>query len=676
MRLLDRIDRVIGFAPDNPIAAEFGRERIRSIRRFIFVYYLSILAPFLGAAAHHADHIASKVMGGIILLAVLLRFRHWVFPVPAAKSEDINPVAARVTAAMVTILSLSQFAFYAALAFTGATEWRGSLLLIAIGVIAGLTQAAALTGIIFASRVIFFGLIAPLVVSIPMLMPAFDMPVSLAVALLCAIAFRLAEASHDTQLQLFKTRYDADITRRRAESMNGELFTARKAAEREANIDGLTGARNRFAFLRDVSACIEDGHAGILMLVDLDRFKPINDLYGHHAGDIALRYVTRRLSRALPGDAIIGRLGGDEFGVFLRFGDGHQDVEDLTRACDAALARLRRPIRVANSTVTLGSSGGARLLGPETADMEQALRDADTALYAAKRDGMETVRMFDGELHEVAMRAKAVEAALLSLDPGKALTLVYQPIFNLETGELSCFEALARWKDPVLGTVSPMEFIPMAEQLGRIEAITFALLERALSFAREWAAPCGLSFNLSAAHICSADAATQIVDVVQRSGFPADRLQFEITETAMLVNFDVARRNVEALRAAGCRLALDDFGAGFASLVHLREIRFDRVKIDGSLTYAARTPDGRDMLRGVITMIEAMKLEAVAEYVATDHDLANVCELGAGFGQGFHLSAPLDEEGVRALLRYSAAEGAKPVRGRGMDNVIPFGRTA
>ena len=654
MTALRRIDRIIGFESDNAIAVEFGRERIRSVRKIIHLYYLAILAPFVGVAWVKWDHPATRLVGMILLIAVALRFRHWMVPQPSGKSEDVNPIAARITGGMVILLSCAQTYFYLSVAFAIAAaspQGVGWLQVLGLGLLTALAQGAALTGIIFASRVIFFCFVLPLVLAILYLFAAENLVASSAVVVLTAVSFYLAETSHKMQLRLFKAQYDADQALLRMEKVNLELTDARRNVQHRAEYDDLTEVRNRFAFIRDVEEMLADGRCGLLALVDLDRFKPINDLYGHHAGDQVLRYVARRLQRVVPPHAIVGRLGGDEFGLFVSGPDCVNELSSLVAMCDRALDHLRRPIRLSNTVVRVGASAGARLVASNTTDVGQALREADVALYVAKREGGETTKLFDQKISDETLRTHAIEAELIKLDSDEYLSLAYQPIVNLRTGDLASFEALARWYHPTLGEVSPVQFIPIAERLGRIREIMLTLLEKALEFAADWQPPCRLSFNLSAAHICSEDAADEIVALISRKQFPSNRLQFEITETAMLVNFEVARRNVEILRSAGCRIALDDFGAGFASLVYLREIKFDKVKIDGSLIREARHPKGRDMLRGVIKMIEAMKLESVAEYIATAEDHEAALALGAGFGQGFYLGRPLSRGGVLDLLR-------------------------
>ena len=665
MDFWQRIDRMIGFESDNEVNVAFSRERVKSVRAVIHLYYLTILASFAGFAWIYRDLTVTKIVGAVIAAAVLLRFRHWTAPPAEGTTEDVNPVAARLTGLMVVLLSITQATFYVILALAEAERFPGDLRwgpVLAIGVLTALIQGAALTGIIFASRVIFFLFVLPLVLTVLYLFAGENLPASLAVVLLAAVSLYLSEVSHRIQLRLFKAQYDADQALVSMEKTNLELVNARRQAQRQAETDGLTGVRSRFAFIRDVEAKLAGGQSGLLAVIDLDRFKPINDLYGHHAGDVVLRHVARRLRRSLPQGAVVGRLGGDEFGLFLAGVSSSEKIGELVARCDHALAQLRKPMRLANALVSIGGTAGARVLGSDAADVGRALRDADAALYVAKREERETTKLFDDEIRGETARLRSIEADLMKIGTIEQMSLAYQPIVNLRTGELSSFEALARWHHPTDGEIPPSLFIPAAERLGQVSEITLALLERALEFAADWEPPCRLSFNLSAAHICSEEAARDIVEVIDRCQFPPHRLQFEITETAMMVNFEVARANIEVLREAGCRIVLDDFGAGFASLIYLREIKFDKVKIDGSLVRNAREQQGRDMLRGVIRMIEAMKLECVAEFIETLADRDAALELGAELGQGFYLGRPLDRQGVLELLKRHREPQSKNVR--------------
>jgi diguanylate cyclase (GGDEF)-like protein len=667
---LKRIDSIIGFFDDDPFTEKFSRERIRSVRQTIFVYYLAILLPFAAVAVNFPSELPTRIVGTVLLLAVVLRFKHWALPPPPEKREDVSPAAARLTAMMVLILSLAQAYFYLALSLSVVTydpDGFGWSQIFGLGLLSGLIQGAALTGVLFASQVIFFCFLFPLVTAALFLFPAGNLFMPLSLAGIVAIGFYLAVLSHKAQLNLFRAQFDADAALERTEKANGELIEARRSAQYRSEFDALTGVRNRYAFMRDIEAQLDRGSSGVLVVIDLDRFKPINDHYGHYAGDIVLRFVARRLQRALPKNAIVGRLGGDEFAVFVAGKPQTSDTCELVARCDRALAQLRRPMRLSNAYVTIGGSAGGRIVEAGQTTVAQALQDADSALYVAKREGLETLKLFDDHIRDEAMRLAAIDTEMSKRDALDHFSLAYQPIVNLRTGEISSFEALARWHHPLLGEIQPSQFIAIAERNGLIREITIALLCKALNFAKDWEPPCRLSFNLSAAHICGDNAASEIIALVEASGIQPNRLQFEITETAMLINFDVARRNIEILREAGCRIALDDFGAGFASLVYLREIKFDKVKIDGSLIRGARDTAGRDMLNGVIKMLSAMKLESVAEYIATEADHETALLLGAEFGQGYFLGKPMRDTQVSTLLeetRQRALEATERRSGR------------
>ncbi len=646
MKIVERFDRMIGFSGEDANLVEFGRERIRSVRDIIFVYYLAILVPFASIAASFPDRLPTQIVGGFLLLAVLLRFRHWVSPPVEGQSEDTNAATARFTGVMVVMLSCVQAYFYIDLVFEIDAAGPDAFLwlkVLGVGLLAALTQGAALSGIIYASRVAFACFAFPLVLLAAFRFPNGLLAVPIAGAVLTAISFYLAELSHKTRLKLFGAQVDADEALLEAEKTNFDLMEARRSAQYRAEFDGLTGVRNRYAFIRDVEAALLNGQGGMLAVIDLDRFKLVNDVYGHDAGDEVLKEFAGRIRSTVRGADLACRFGGEEFAA------SH---------CDRALMRLRRPMRMSGSLVTIGSSAGGRILYCPEIGVAQALQDADSALYVAKREGLDTIRVFDDAIRIDATRLNAIEAAMSKRGALEQFSLAYQPIVNLRNGKLSSFEALARWYHPTLGEISPSQFIPIAERTGTIRDITTALLCKALQFASRWDSDCRLSFNLSAAHICAEDAAGEIVSLVEQSGFPLHRLQLEITETAMMINFDAARRNIEELRQAGCRIVLDDFGAGFASLVYLREIRFDKVKIDGSLIQEARNSAGRDMLNGVIKMLSAMKLESVAEFIATEEDRDTALHLGANFGQGYFLGQPLPEAEVLALLERKKRKAA------------------
>ena len=287
---------------------------------------------------------------------------------------------------------------------------------------------------------------------------------------------------------------------------------------------------------------------------------------------------------------------------------------------------------------------------PAECDAAQALSRADAALYAAKKKGRGRTALFTPEIAEANRRRIAIERALMSGHIGEQIGLSFQPIFDLATGQLRAFEALARWTDPELGLVDPSEFIPIAEQINVIEAISDTLLARATIEAAHWPDAVRLSFNLSAVQLCSPGSAERLLCIVRRHEFDPGRLQIEVTETAMLGDFAMARLNLEQLRAAGARVLLDDFGSGFASISYLREMIFDAIKLDGTLVRSVPESDvAVRLLQGVLSLCASLRVPCVAEHIETQAQLDLLRELGCRDGQGFALGVPMDAAEARLI---------------------------
>jgi diguanylate cyclase (GGDEF)-like protein len=382
-------------------------------------------------------------------------------------------------------------------------------------------------------------------------------------------------------------------------------------------------------------------------MVDLDGFKPINDTFGHAAGDRVLEGIGSRLARAAGDGALIARTGGDEFALLL---PRVRTMNAATSAGSAVCAVLQEPFVVDGRELRISGCCGLTLLLPGDCDVEEALIRADTALYSAKEGGRSAVAVFTQEMHETHRRRILVEKALRLPETLERIGLVFQPITDLATGELKALEALARWHDDTLGWIPPDQFIPIAEQINVIEQISEKLLARAAAEADRWAAAVRLSFNVSAVQLCTAGSAQRLLAVLERAGLDPARLQVEVTETAWLADFEIARENLQALRGAGARIVLDDFGAGHASISYLREMRFDGVKLDGALIASvAESIRGRRLLKGVLDLCAALGLPSVAEHIETDEQLRLLRELGCREGQGYLLSPPLDAEAAAVL---------------------------
>jgi predicted signal transduction protein with EAL and GGDEF domain len=294
------------------------------------------------------------------------------------------------------------------------------------------------------------------------------------------------------------------------------------------------------------------------------------------------------------------------------------------------------------------------------------MREADIALYASKARGRGVVQTFSDELQQQLQRKTKIEQALRQPGLIDTIDLAFQPIFNLETMELRSFEALARWQHSELGWISPAEFIPITEQLSSIDELSDSLLRRAASSALAWPSSVKLSFNLSPVQLSTEAAGTRILDIIRELGFPANRLQVEVTETALLADFDVARSNLAVLRRAGASIVLDDFGAGYASISYLREINFDAIKLDGSLmTGVGDVGPALPLLRGVLALCQAMGRQCIAEHVETESQLRILQQLGCRYGQGHFLARPMDAAAASELVRGRVIELAHYIRMRG-----------
>jgi predicted signal transduction protein with EAL and GGDEF domain len=333
------------------------------------------------------------------------------------------------------------------------------------------------------------------------------------------------------------------------------------------------------------------------------------------------------------------------------------------RAGERVRTALEQPYRVGAREFRISACCGLTLLAPG-GDVTTALSQGDAALYSGKQNGRGRVALFTPAIAEANRRRISIERALRDPHVSREFNLAFQPVFDLASGALRAFEALARWNHPILGAITPGEFIPITEQINVIEQISDGLLARACAEAAHWPGAVRLSFNLSAIQLCSASSAAQLLAIAAEQGVEARRLQFEVTETALLVDFGAARLNLERLRAAGARIVLDDFGAGFASISYLREIVFDAIKIDGSLTVGAvESEAGARLLKGVLDLCTSLRVPCVAEHIERTEQLDMLRALKCRDGQGFALSPPLPAGEARALA--AAKLMSFPAKGRG-----------
>ena len=446
-------------------------------------------------------------------------------------------------------------------------------------------------------------------------------------------------------------------------------ISARRHAEAQLNHiafhDGLTGLPNRGRFHNLMAQALAAAqaepsrHFGV-MFFDFDRFKLINDSMGHSAGDEFLIQVSRRIQdHVRPGD-VVARLGGDEFAVLVHA------VED--DACAITLAErvqqvLRQPMQIAGVSVATSASIGITFSRLGYATPEDMLRDADIAMYRAKAAGKACHVVFDAKLHtEVADRLRLEADLRLALAEG-TLGVAYQPLFNLASGRMRGFEALARWRHPSLGHISPDTFIPIAEETGLIIELTDLVLSRACRQLRQWQQrnpsfrDLKMQVNVSSNDLAHSAFAERVERALRESRIEPRSLTLELTENILMKRVEGAMNTLEALRRIGVGLAIDDFGTGYSSLSYLSSLPIDSLKIDRS--FVADMHEGSkntEIVRAIVSLGASLGKTVVAEGIETESQFSQLRELGCENGQGFHLSRPLSPGDVEQLLDCTLSE--------------------
>ncbi len=443
-----------------------------------------------------------------------------------------------------------------------------------------------------------------------------------------------------------------------------EQRRAHSHIEHQARHDPLTGLPHRAALVEELQRQLARGARGgeaALLCLDLDRFKPVNDSLGHAAGDEVLRVVAARLRQCVRQSDLVARLGGDEFAVVQAGVDQPVASTALARRIVAALAQ---PIDIDGHPVHIGSSIGIAVAPFDGADPDRLLRSADLALYRAKEDGRGTFRYFEPEMDARVQARRGLEADLRrALDAGE-FELAYQPQVALDGRRVSGVEALLRWRHPARGGVSPADFIPLAEETGLIVPIGRWVLQRACADACAWPADVRVAVNVSAVQLRRGSLLQDVEAALADSGLPPQRLEIEITESAMLHDTQGVIGTLAALRALGVQVAMDDFGTGYSSLSYLRSFPFDRIKIDRSFVAdAAHDPEALSIIRAVTGLGRSLRMATTVEGVETAEQLRIVSAEGCSEVQGYLFSKPRPAAEVPGLIERLAG-GAPPAEER------------
>jgi diguanylate cyclase (GGDEF)-like protein len=402
-----------------------------------------------------------------------------------------------------------------------------------------------------------------------------------------------------------------------------------------ANHDALTGLPNRRQFTTRLDEALQCVGAGVaVMFLDLDQFKNVNDTLGHHAGDELLRLAAGRIRECMRDGDLIARLGGDEFAVLLQ-GKGALP-DNFETLAQRIIRSLSTPFDLAKFQASVGVSVGIAAATSSTSDGDTLLKHADMALYGAKAAGRGTYRIFEASMAAELQARMDLEADLRgALDRGE-LELHYQPLLDLQRGQLSGFEALLRWRHRVRGMVSPADFIPIAEETGLIVPIGEWVLRRACADAVTFPNSVKVAVNISPVQFAAGDLSEQIRDTLLQSGLSAYRLELEITESALLQDSEAVIGTLHSLRALGVRTALDDFGTKYSSLTYLRSFPFDKIKIDQSFVRDMATrEDCLAIVRSVAQLAVRLGMTATAEGVESGAQLDQVREAGCTEAQGY-----------------------------------------
>lgn len=423
------------------------------------------------------------------------------------------------------------------------------------------------------------------------------------------------------------------------------------AATRLARHDPLTGLPNRRVLAEELEAAIlsvqDCASECAVFLVDLDHFKPVNDVHGHVAGDAVLIEVAARITAVVGEAGTVARMGGDEFACVV-FCGVNSDLP--SRMAGQILRALQEPMRVQGVLVQLSATIGIARAPHDGLTAGSLLHGADLAMYKGKREGRGVYHFFDEEM-DIQLRARAsLEADLrLAVSAGE-ITPHFQPVMDLSDDSILGFEALARWTHPTRGLIPPDTFIPVAEDLGIIDEITYAMLRASCAAASAWPAKLWLSVNISPIQLKDPWLAARLLAILTETGFAPGRLIVEVTENAVIDDMLKAREIFSSLQSAGVRIALDDFGKGYSSLYHLRQLRFDQLKIDGSFVHTMGSPESAKIVSAVAGLGKSLGMPVTAEGVETSEEADALRALGCEHGQGFLFGRPLNAAGTMALL--------------------------
>jgi diguanylate cyclase (GGDEF)-like protein len=422
-----------------------------------------------------------------------------------------------------------------------------------------------------------------------------------------------------------------------------------------ARFDTLTSLPNRLQLTETLGAALRDAdqwrrRCGFMM-IDLDRFKAVNDTLGHPVGDRLLAQVAKRLQQIMSDNELVGRLGGDEFAVVIKDASDTQYVNNLGRKI---IETVSRPYEVDQNSLFIGASVGTALGPVDGRTVELLMRSADLALYRSKEMGGNSHNSYQHKLHASAEERRLMEVELRSALAKEEMHIQYQPVVNASDDHMLVgFEALLRWTNPKFGNVSPAKFVPVAEDARLIVPIGEWVLRKACVDAMQWPETTKIAVNVSVDQLTSANFVETVISALHDSGLPAWRLEIEVTESIFLRDGGVAVQVLDRIRGLGIKLSLDDFGTGYSSLGYLSSVRFDTIKVDRSFVQGAaqNKPESLAIIRAVVAMAESLNISTTAEGVETEEELALIKQLGCKKIQGYFFGRPMSFDDSMDLFK-------------------------
>ena len=441
--------------------------------------------------------------------------------------------------------------------------------------------------------------------------------------------------------------------------VGSDVTEQRESSEKIAHMaryDTLTGLPNRMMVTEALGEAMRYAEQWrtrcAFLMIDLDRFKAVNDTLGHLVGDQLLARVSERLKTIISGNELVGRLGGDEFAIVIR---DASDQTRVVRVAEAVIDALSRPYEVDHHTLYIGASVGSAI-GPRDGNtVETLMRNADLALYRSKEDGGGLHFGYEPALHAHAEERRKLEFSLRRALENNEFVLNYQPVVDAGDETIVSFEALLRWHSEEHGMVSPVKFIPLAEDTRLIVPIGEWVLREACKEAKKWPGNVKVAVNVSGEQLLDAGFIASVVSALSISGLPAQRLEIEVTESIFVRDSNTARAALEQIMSLGCGIALDDFGTGYSSLAYIRNLRFSTIKIDRSFVQgaAAGSPESLAIIRAVVAMAESLEMSTTAEGVETERELEIIRGLGCRKIQGYYFGRPMGSAEARGLFAHS-----------------------